>query len=83
MRSVYLQYGRNLNTNIPKQINQLNNIVADELSPRILSNIKQYVKYLKDISEPYKVIDRPKNMSNAGLKSLRIDTALGFGNEKN
>lgn len=82
MRSVYLQYGRNLKTDISNQIKQLNNIVADELSPKIISNIKQYVKYLKDISEPYTLIDRPRNMSSAGLKSLRIDTALGFGNEK-
>lgn len=81
MRSVYLQYGRNLNTDISGQIQQLNNIVADELAPKIVSNIKQYVKYLKDIAEPYKLIERPQNMSNAGLKSLRIDTALGFGNE--
>lgn len=82
MRSVYLQYGRNLNKDIAEQINQLNNIVADELSPKIISNVKQYAKYLKDIAEPYQLLDRPKNMSNTGLKSLRIDTALGFGNEK-
>lgn len=82
MRSVYLQYGRNLNDDISKQIKQLNNIVADELAPKIISNIKQYVKYLKDIAEPYQIMDRPKNMSSAGLKSLRIDTALGFGNEE-
>lgn len=82
MRSVYLQYGRNLNENIREQIMQLNNIVADEIVPKIISNIKQYSKYLKDIAEPYQLIDRPKNLSNAGLKSLRIDTALGFGNEK-
>lgn len=81
MRSVYLQYGRNLKTDIASQIQQLNNIVADELSPKIISNIKQYVKYLKDIAEPYTIMERPQNMSSAGLKSLRIDTALGFGNE--
>lgn len=82
MRSVYLQYGRNLNTDIAGQIKQLNNIVADELAPKIISNIKQYTKYLKDIAEPYTLMDRPQNMSNAGLKSLRMDTALGFGNEE-
>ena len=82
MRSVYLQYGRNLNKNISGQVAQLNNIVADEIVPKIISNIKQYSKYLKDIAEPYQLIDRPKNMSNAGLKSLRLDTALGFGEEK-
>lgn len=82
MRSIYFQYGRNLNNNISEQILQLNNIVADELVPKIISNIKQYAQYLKDIAEPYKLIDRPQNVSNAGLKSLRIDTALGFGDNK-
>ena len=82
MRSIYLQYGRNLNENISEQVGQLNNIVADEIVPKVISNIKQYSKYLVDIAEPYKLIDRPKNMSNAGLKSLRIDTALGFGDEQ-
>lgn len=82
MRSIYLQYGRNLDENISEQISQLNNIVVDELVPKIISNIKQYIQYLKDKAEPYKLLDRPKNLSNAGLKSLRIDTALGFGDEK-
>lgn len=81
MRSIYLQYSRNLNADIPSQVLQLNNIVADELAPKIISNIKQYVKYLKDIDEPYQLLDRPKNMSSAGLKTLRMDSALGFGNE--
>lgn len=82
MRSIYFQYGRNLDTNISEQIKQLNNIVTNKIVPKIISNIKQYVKYLKDISEPYYIMERPKNMNVTGLKSVRLDTALGFGDEK-
>ena len=80
MRSIYLQYSRNLDTDIPNQISELNKIVADYLVPKIISNIKQYLKYLKDKNGTYEVMEHPKNVSNAGLKSLRIDTAMGFGN---
>jgi hypothetical protein len=80
MRSIYLQYSRNLNNNIPEQISQLNKIITDYLVPKIISNIKQYLKYLEDKNGTYQVMDHPKNVSNAGLKSLRVDTALGFGN---
>lgn len=80
MRSIYLQYSRNLDTDIPKQIIELNKIVADYLVPKIISNIKQYLKYLQDKNGTYEVMEHPKNVSSAGLKSLRIDTAMGFGN---
>lgn len=80
MRSIYLQYSRNLDNNIPEQISQLNKIIADYLVPKIISNIKQYLKYLQDKNGTYQVMEHPKNVSNAGLKSLRVDTALGFGN---
>ena len=80
MRSIYLQYSRNLDNNIPQQISELNKIIVDYLVPKIISNIKQYLKYLQDKNGTYTVMEHPKNVSSAGLKSLRIDTALGFGN---
>lgn len=79
MRSIYLQYSRNLRTNIKEQIAQLNNIVVDELAPKVLSNTKQYYRYLEDANEPWKVIQRGQATSNKGTRQLRLDTALGFG----
>lgn len=81
MRSIYLQYSRNNYTDVKGQIQRLNEIVVEEVTPKILANIQQYLTYLKDKSKPYKglgPIERPINVSSAGLKSLRIDTAIGF-----
>lgn len=81
MRSIYLQYSRNNFNNLKEQIKRLNEIVVEEVTPKILANIQQYLTYLKDKSKPYKglgPIERPINVSSAGLKSLRIDTAIGF-----
>tara|TARA_B110000285_G_C15003501_1_gene552631 strand:+ start:286 stop:828 length:543 start_codon:yes stop_codon:yes gene_type:complete len=80
MRSIYLQYSRNLDTDIPKQVSELNKMISDYLVPKIISNIKQYLKYLQDKNGTYTVMEHPKNVSSAGLKSLRIDSAMGFGN---
>ena len=81
MRSIYLQYSRNNYDNVTEQIKRLNNIVVEEVIPKILANIQQYLVYLKDKSKPYNggsLVERPINVSSAGLKSLRIDTAIGF-----
>jgi len=80
MRSIYLQYSRNLDTDIPKQVSELNKMISDHLVPKIISNIKQYLKYLQDKNGTYTVMEHPKNVSSAGLKALRVDTAIGFGN---
>ena len=79
MRSIYLQYSKNLPDNITEQIRQLNNIVVDQTAPDLLSNVKQYIKYLEDANEPYKLMQRPQNVSSAGTRTLEITTALGFG----
>ena len=78
MRSIYLQYSRNLDTDIPKQVSELNKMISDYLVPKIISNIKQYLKYLQDKNGTYTVMEHPKNVSSAGLKSLRIDSAMGL-----
>ena len=81
MRSIYLQYSRNNYSDITSQIHRLNNIIVEEMTPKILSGIQQYLTYLKDKSKPFYgsgPIEHPINVSSAGLKSLRIDTAIGF-----
>ena len=79
MRSIYLQYCRNLPENIKEQIQELNEIVVDQIAPDLLSNVKQYLKYLEDKNEPYRLMQRPQNVSSAGSKTLEMHTALGFG----
>ena len=70
MRSIYLQYSKNLPTNITYQITELNNRVINYCVPNILSNIKQYISYKNNINKLPIPMILPQNMSNAGSKSL-------------
>jgi hypothetical protein len=68
MKSIYLQYGKNLNTDIEGQVLTLNKYVVDECSRIIVPNILQYNKYLEDITSPIPVMPRSQNVSNKGYK---------------
>ena len=70
MRSIYLQYAKNLNNKIKDQILKLNNRVINYSIPKILTNIKQYLKYKIDLNKLPIPLLHPKNMSNKGEKSL-------------
>ncbi len=70
MRSVYMEYGRYLPNNIVRQVKQLNDQVVKTVLPDIITNIKQYYGYLRDINSPLKPMDRPVNINNAGRKTL-------------
>lgn len=72
MRSVYLQFGKNLPTNIPQQIQELNQTVVELVVPKIIVQIQQYERYLQDISNPYKIMDRPMNQNVHGEKSFNM-----------
>jgi hypothetical protein len=70
MRSIFLSYGKNMNTNINIQINELNKLVVDECIKTILPNIKQYLHYRDDISKPRNIMDHSVNVSSSGNKQL-------------
>lgn len=78
MRDVYINYSKNLLHGIPEQVSELNNYVVELITPYLISNIKQHLQYLVDKNLPYRVMDRPINISSAGTKSLSLDTAYGF-----
>ncbi len=70
MRSIYLQYSRNLPNNIKEQVEDLNALVVNEAVPNIMSNIKQYIGYKQDLETGPVFMDHPKNVSSAGSKTL-------------
>lgn len=70
MRSIFLQYARHAPNNIKDQIRDLNNLVADEVFPGILTQIKSYFGYLDRAFGPTQIMDRPENVSSAGTKML-------------
>jgi len=59
MRAIYLENAKNLLTDIPQQINQLNQLVLQYSIPQILSSMKSYTKYMHDITNMYTLMDRP------------------------
>lgn len=70
MRAVYQMKGKFIKQNIVHQVKELNKILVNYVVPDMITEIKQYYGYLKDINEPIKPIDRPMNVSNAGRKTL-------------
>ena len=73
MRSYYLQYSTNDNTkSLQDQVNYLNNLVLQFSVDRVLVEIKQYVKYRKDILQYPDPISRPINANMVGSKSAEF-----------
>ena len=75
MRAMYLQYAKHLPTQLKEQVYELNNYVVDFSLHKILSEVKQYLYYVKDIQQLPIPLDHPKNLSSAGTRSLRSVTS--------
>jgi len=76
MKSIYLQYGKNLSTDIEGQVVTLNKYVIDECTRIIVPNILQYNKYIEDITSPIPVMPRSQNVSNKGYKFGDFSTLI-------
>lgn len=70
MRSIFLQYSKNLSCQLLNQIESLNHRVLQYAVPRIMTAVEQYIIYRKDITTLPSVMDYPTNQSIAGDKSL-------------
>ncbi len=70
MRGIYLEYGKNILTDIVEQVKDLNKRVLDFCVPRILVDLEQYDKYIKDASQVHVPMERSVNLSNKGNKVL-------------
>lgn len=70
MRSVLLQNGTfpKEPVLITREIERLNDLVINELAPKVVSQLKQYLQYLVDSNNPTRSIANPINDSNAGNK---------------
>lgn len=73
MRSYYLQYSTNdPSRSLQDQLNYLNNLVLKFSIDRVMVEIKQYVKYRKDILQYPEQISRPINVNMVGSKSAEF-----------
>lgn len=79
MRSVYMEQARFLPNEIVRQVKRLNKRVVDEAVPGMITEIKQYYGYLKEINKPLTPIPRPMNVGNAGRRILpSATTSFGY-----
>lgn len=69
MRSIYLEHAQHLPYQIKEQVANLNYQVIIDLVPRVMSNAQQHLAYIRDHSQQHLVMDRPRNVSNAGTRS--------------
>jgi len=70
MRAVYLDKCKNLPGETIRQVKLLNKQTVDYILPDMITNIKQYFGYIKDINQPLIPMMRPMNVNNAGRKLL-------------
>jgi Family of unknown function (DUF5761) len=70
MRSVFLQYSKNLPYDIVGQIRELNSIIIDFCVDKILNEINMYLYYKQDIDKVPEPMARSVNTSSAGTKTL-------------
>lgn len=70
MRSIYLQYSKNLPTDVIGQVKQLNAKVLDWCVNEVLSNVKQYDRYVIDASTLPLPLERSPIMTAKGSRTL-------------
>jgi len=76
MRAVYLDKCKNLPGETIRQVKLLNKQTVDYILPDMISNIKQYFGYIKDINQPLIPMMRPMNVNNAGRRLLPSMTTV-------
>lgn len=70
MRSIYLQYSKNLPTDVIGQVKELNAKVLDWCVNEVLSNVRQYDRYVIDASTLPLPLERSPIMTSKGSRTL-------------
>ena len=96
MRSIFLEYHRHpklltpymsdsekikISQEYTDEVKRLNELVINDTVPRIISQLQQYINYLKDSSTPRYIMDKPKSDSVSGIRSLRSVTSVLLGTQ--
>lgn len=76
MKSIYLQYGKNLRTNIKEQVATLDNYVITECVNIIVPNVLQYIGYIRDISSPIPVMPLAQATTLKGTKTYDFSSLI-------
>lgn len=70
MRSIYLQYGKNIPGELIREVRLLNGEVLKYSVDNVLSNVRMFKSFKKDISTLPTPMARSQNSSTAGSKVL-------------
>ncbi len=76
MRGVYFEHAKFLPDRIVHQVKKLNTQTVNYVVPDMITAIKQYYSYIKEINEPLKPMIRPLNVNNGGRRTLPSVTSL-------
>lgn len=96
MRAIFLEYSfhpKLITENMPEkekqlllkkyteEVSRLNTIVINQIVPKIVSQVQQYIDYLRDASQQPYQMDNPKNDSVQGQKQYRSATQVLLGGD--
>lgn len=70
MRSIFLQYSKNVDNLYETQVRELNKLVLKYAVPNVVSNVRQYIGYIDDVQYNPVPLEHPEYISNTGLKGL-------------
>lgn len=76
MKAVYMEQGRFLPDQIVRQVKRLNQKVVSDVVPGMITEVRQYYGYLKEINKPITPIQRPTCMNSKGRRSLPSVTTV-------
>lgn len=94
MRAIFLEYSFHpelLKDDMPKEVRdkllvkytneveRLNKIVIEQIVPKLITQIQQYIDYLRDASQQPYQMDNPKNPSIQGEREYRSITQVLLG----
>lgn len=71
MRAMYLQFSKNLDSNISLQVKELNDRVLGYAIPQIYSEATSYLKYKRDVSNLATPIDLPVSSYHSNSLQLK------------
>jgi hypothetical protein len=74
MRATFWQHGNYFEDKLVRQVKQLNVRTIEYIVPDIITAIKQYYSYIKEINEPLKPIPRALNVNNGPVQLPSITT---------
>ena len=92
MNAIFLEYNRypgditpqNRETKIEEfqnEVHRLNQIVLNDIVPRVVSQIQSYQHYLWDSSNQPETIPRPENVNISGTRQYRSTTSILTGSD--